>query len=283
MNYREFHPSPYLKPYIDHIWVDQFALAKENKRENIIPDGMVELVFNFGAPYKRGLVNSKHTQTINGSHFIGIKSQSHYVEVNKDMVTMGVRFKPGRFSCFSKIPAGELTDSCVSGKDIFGKTLTDLEHKIYHEKDVNAKVQLIDKFLLSNLKIDDSKNEFDNWLNSIYNNPQECSIGSLSNQKHVNYKQLERKFLQYLGITPKHFWKIVRFNHALKLWSCSNQSNYTELAYNAGYADQSHLIKEFKMFTSKSPGEYFQNETQLTKVIQNTINKQMSNLYNPTS
>ena len=283
LNYQEYNPKPILSNYIDHIWVNQFSLGKPDSKETIIPDGMVELVFNFGDPYERGIEGSDSLQSIHGSHIIGIKSKAHFVKVNSGMNTIGVRFKPGGFSSFTNVASDLFRDNCIPASEVFGKKINDLELHLIKAKYYKDKVEIIEKFLLSELNVNNKKEEFINWINTIYTNPQNNNISLLSKDKNVNYKQLERRFIQYLGITPKSFWKIVRFNNALRLWSDSQQANYTELAYNAGYADQSHLIKEFKMFTSKCPGEYFQSETPLSKVIQNTINKQMSNLYNPLS
>ncbi len=76
-------------------------------------------------------------------------------------------------------------------------------------------------------------------------------IKSLIDQKAYNYKFIERLFKKYVGLAPKLYLRIIRFNHAFRL--LNQNFNLTDLAYQCGYFDQNHFIKEIKHFTGQTP------------------------------
>lgn len=84
----------------------------------------------------------------------------------------------------------------------------------------------------------------------------EVRISDLSEAAHLSYKQFKRVFTEYIGVNPKDFLRIVRFQHALFVLQSSPDMNFSQLAYECGYYDQPHLINEFKIFTGYTPKEY---------------------------
>lgn len=81
-------------------------------------------------------------------------------------------------------------------------------------------------------------------------------IDRLTDTTCLSYKQFKRVFSEYVGINPKEFLRIVRFQRALFTMQTQPQTSFTELAYACGFYDQSHLIREFKSFSGLTPGEY---------------------------
>ncbi|WP_228446764.1 helix-turn-helix domain-containing protein [Chryseobacterium sp. 3008163] len=103
--------------------------------------------------------------------------------------------------------------------------------------------------------------------------------------KHTGYSErhIERIFKECIGLNPKKFGNIVKLHFFLNLLKYkSSQSNITDLCYDAGYADQSHLIKEFKKYTGITPTQYLKNTNRLAinfmEIKSNEI--PMSDLYN---
>jgi AraC-like DNA-binding protein len=81
------------------------------------------------------------------------------------------------------------------------------------------------------------------------------SIKLLASKYHLTPRYLQKLFLQYTGFTPKFYHKISRFQYSLKLIN-KGDTSLTSIAYDRGYFDQSHFIREFKFFTGVTPGEY---------------------------
>src|SRR5690606_38410352 len=73
-------------------------------------------------------------------------------------------------------------------------------------------------------------------------------------------RQLERKFLKQIGMSPKQLGKVVRLQTALKLLVNQKAETFTEIAYESEYYDQNHFIKDFKEFTGTTPKEFLTDE-----------------------
>jgi AraC-like DNA-binding protein len=82
-------------------------------------------------------------------------------------------------------------------------------------------------------------------------------IEELSSLACLSRKQFERIFLEYIGISPKQYLKIIRFQSSIFLKSKNEDISLTELAYESGYYDQSHFINEYRKMTGITPKQFF--------------------------
>jgi AraC-like DNA-binding protein len=234
---------------------------------------MSELVINFGKPYQRIPGNSNEIITVKGSHFIGIKSKSCFVNPNNEVECVSIRFKPGASSFFNMIPSNELADDVISAVDIFGMDIIQLENRIGESKKKEEIIKLIEAFLIKRIKNNNFALETIDKVHSIYKNPTSTKLEYLEN-KNSNYKKNERRFLQYVGLPPKLFMKIVQFNYSTKIKSENPKISLTQIAHQSGYYDQAHFIKNFKQLTEITPKEYNPNTSVMTFLDQITINNQ---------
>jgi transcriptional regulator GlxA family with amidase domain len=81
-------------------------------------------------------------------------------------------------------------------------------------------------------------------------------IAVLASSLEITERQLERKFAQHVGLSPKAFCRVIRFARAKSLISQMPGSADVPVAYACGYSDQTHLIREFKLFTGQTPSCY---------------------------
>ena len=94
-------------------------------------------------------------------------------------------------------------------------------------------------------------------LSDIHRTKGELPISEHLEKYNIGYKRSERLFKQYVGLTPKIYARIVRFNHSIRQATVGNGSNLTDIAYQSGFFDQTHFIKETKRFTGRTPSELF--------------------------
>lgn len=80
-----------------------------------------------------------------------------------------------------------------------------------------------------------------------------CEIKKLSNKHGLSERTLQRRFQNYVGLTPKQFSTIIRFQSSLRELDGENKPKLTDVAYMNGYSDQSHFIRQFKSFTKEKP------------------------------
>ena len=249
---KNLHPG--LQKYISHIAYNNF-LPDDCKYVRIIPDGMTELVINVGKPYKRSAIGSKKLVSVSGSHYIGVKSSYCFMNPNLEMNKLSIRFRPGAITFFTKIRAHDFADGYVDAREIFGKDVKKLEREIENFKDEKELLRKIELFLLENLTLHTHAMETLELIRSIYMNPVKIKIENIKGD-FSNYKLLERRFLKYLGLLPKQFMNIVKFNYSSKIKLTNSQLPLTKVAYLANYADQSHFIRHFKQFSGWTPKEY---------------------------
>jgi len=88
------------------------------------------------------------------------------------------------------------------------------------------------------------------------NEQAKTNISELSETACLSSKQFNRIFLDYVGATPKEFLRIVRMQRALFKVQQNPSISFAQLAYECGFSDQSHMIKEFKLFSGYTPTEY---------------------------
>jgi AraC-like DNA-binding protein len=91
----------------------------------------------------------------------------------------------------------------------------------------------------------------------------------VASRYNITPRYLQKLFLQYTGIPPKLYGKINRFQQSLRLIS-NKENSLTSIAYDCGYFDQSHFIREFKSFTGLTPSAYLPEQYPVTQVFTNS-------------
>jgi AraC-like DNA-binding protein len=274
VEYREYQPHHLLSNYIECYWS---ALADQppfRAQESLIPDGTIELMFNFGDNYSQIIGDQK--TPVKGSHIIGIRKQSLLISQIRKQNIFSVRFKPGGSYPFFRIPAHLFSNQFVTIEDLLDKEYKLLEEAL-EESTAGERVQLMDSFLLRKLQPK-------HWdfvakaSRELLQNPT-IKITELAYRFNTNYKTLERRFNMVLGITPSELLKIKRFNDAvLAMYSC-RFSSLTAIAYECGYYDQSHFIREFKQLSYFTPREFLKEQFTIVQVIQPALAERMAGLF----
>ncbi|GAB6120437.1 AraC family transcriptional regulator [Dysgonomonas termitidis] len=249
--FRFIQPSPILAPFVKHYWIlETDGIAPVSER--IIPTGFMQMIFHRGDKMKLS-DNKLQPQSFICGQSAGFTDLASTGKVNMIVVV----FHPFGAKAFFPMPMSEFYGIDVSISDLSDNSLNELKDRIYHEKDNNKAIALIESGLISRLRI------FDNYnrkritaVITAINLKHQSSITSLSEIACLSYKQFNRIFTEYVGANPKEFTRIIRFQRALYILQNTPDINITELAFDCGYYDQPHLIKEFKSFSGYTPYEY---------------------------
>lgn len=261
MEYIEYKPHPLLSEYIECFWAtDVYNTISSREIESFLPDGNIELVFNFGDSHIE-FKNGKKV-LMGGSHISGIQSKSTHVILPKRLKYFCVRFKPGGSYPFFGIPAHLFSNAHYSLDTFFGREYTLLEEQVYEAPDHTARIDLIEHFLLKKLQNTKFVKDYHFVKSFTQHLFRDTSprISQLSRQFHTNYKTVERKFKKITGLSPSELAKIKRVNNAVQFMYSSHTVSLTETAYACGYYDQSHFIREFKQTTDLTPREFLKKK-----------------------
>jgi AraC-like DNA-binding protein len=87
------------------------------------------------------------------------------------------------------------------------------------------------------------------------------SLDEWASKACLSVRQFERNFLTRVGITPKLFKRIVRFEYAMRIKNEYENKSWSEIALECGYTDSSHLLREFKEFAEFPPSRFYEQPT----------------------
>lgn len=271
-------PTKLLIPYIKQYWFLRIDNVKQGFQRSI-PSGCVALVFHKG----NKIISSLHKGIQPQSYISGqINTYSDIKFSFLDMVI--ILFQPIGFRMFFPYSIKEFANQNIPIDLLDNTSLVELEEKINETSDNYQTVRLIEEYLLNriceNISCDAKK-----IMATIQNiNKGENNISVLSQTACLGYKQFKRIFTEYIGLNPKDFIQITRFRKTLHILQLTPQVSISKLAYDCGYYDKSHLIKEFKIFTGYTPkqlldicDDYTENLSVFNSVFING-NKELNNI-----
>ncbi|NDV46338.1 AraC family transcriptional regulator [Paludibacter sp. 221] len=258
MHYFVSKPSVALSQYVKGYWgMSSRGSFKEPYNYRIVPSGIPELTFYFG---HRPAATDKSFALEENTLICGHKKQYQDIVISDELEMFSVLFQPQGLMAFFDIPLAEFYNRMMPLKYILRGDSDELEMRLNEAESFGERIVLIERFLLKRLEKSRKKYEYNRVNHSIgliNNSKASVSIEQLASHACLSRKQLERVFSDYIGSTPKQFLKTVRFQSALAQKSLFKEKNLTELAYDAGYYDQSHMINDFKILSGFTPGEFF--------------------------
>ncbi len=257
MQYNEYQPCSQLKEYINCFWsIEGYTHSSESIPERIIPDGSIELIFHFATPFERTTAEGiKSTQP---KFFIaGQFTRFIYLEPKAHVHIIGIRLFPWAARLFLDIPVYELTDKMPNLVEIIGNEIILLAEQLHETKNMNGIISVLETFLLKRININHLDLIVASAIKQITKSKGEVKFDSLISQFNITQRRFEQRFINSIGITPKFFSRVVRFQNFFRQYEKFPSQNFTFLAYECGYYDQAHLIKDFNQFTGVSPRKYF--------------------------
>lgn len=277
MEYREYKPQNKLSAFIECYWSARADQPPFREQESLIPDGTIELMFNFGDDYAQ--ITNDGKKKVKGSHVIGIRKQSLFITQTQKQDFFCIRFKLGGTYPFFKIPAYLFKNAFFGIDELFGEEYKELEERLSETQNNERRVEITEAYLLGKMDTDND-----------YPFVQACSgrllrsspkkIHNLAADFNTTYKTIERKFKRVIGLTPEELLKVRRFNKAVhSMYSCRYPS-LSAVAIACGYYDQSHFIREFKQLTRYTPRQFLKEQFTIVQVIQPALAERLSKSYN---
>ncbi|REG90264.1 helix-turn-helix domain-containing protein [Algoriphagus antarcticus] len=173
-----------------------------------------------------------------------------------------IQFQPIGFSSIFQIPVNTITDQFFDAKDLFHLEFEDLHEQLHENITFQKMVILTQNFLERKLASNQTlwKSEaIRKASNSLIYEPNAYSMEQLAFHSNMSLKTFERKFIEIVGIRPKLYTRIRRFNQALKLKQYHTELNWLDVCVETGYFDLNHLNKDFKALAGNPPASFFKN------------------------
>ncbi len=261
MNFQTFQPHPDLDALVNFYWTLEVPAEAASQKQQLIPDGCIEMAFILGDDIKRYLSEDEFILQPRAM-VLGQRTYPFYIEAVGHVNTFAVTFYPYGFANFIDEPINNLVNKETPIDRLFGEIpAKELEASIIKASDTEQRIEIIEAFLFDRLNDQSAIDQIvKTTIDTLLSTKGGAPIKTILNNDHSKRRQLERKFLKQIGISPKQLGKVIRLQAALKMVLNEEADNLTNIAYENEYYDQAHFIKDFKEFTGVSPKAFLTDE-----------------------
>lgn len=206
-----------------------------------LPDSSMSLAFRFSTTTCRMVL-------------LGPATRKYFAEVDCASYYLCLRFHPGQAPRLADVHPTELIDNYVELDKIQGESINSLADRLHSLPDLASRQRLMEDLVRGSLPLvrDERCRQAAALLEAHGGNLQ---VNELADELGLHIRSLERLFLNQLGLSPKRLTRLIRLRHLLASLRSGSFGNLAALANVCGYADQSHMIKEFRELTGRLPGE----------------------------
>lgn len=186
-----------------------------------------------------------------------ISRQNLYV--SHEYLMIHVRFQPGGLFRLLRISMTELVHQNFDAELILGKEIKEVLEQLAGSTSYDAMLVILNNYFLKKIsQINSNIQPIDKIGQLILENPQDFNLEETARQACLSHRQFEKRFTQQIGITPKYFARICRFNQAYELKEHQPNIDWLTVAIHTGYNDYQHLVKDFKQFAWTTPNTLIQ-------------------------
>lgn len=259
--YRTYIPQPPLADFVDSFWLYE-GYDPPHTKERRLPDGSMELVISLSDDTFRVYNRQNHHQfrSFRGGLLSGAHSQFTVIDTASQESIIGIHFKPGGAFPFLTLPTDELHNTLVPLDTLWGTTADDLRNNLLAAETPEMKFRTLEQTLLAHANLPLTQHPAVAFaLREFQSMPPHShtpTIAHVTEQIGLSPRHFIQLFSEEVGLTPKLFCRVLRFQKVLGLIEKAQRIKWTNIALTCGYFDQAHLIHDFQAFSGLTPGAY---------------------------
>lgn len=261
--YREWAPPPDLATRVEAIWALSGDGPAPPDPERVLPDGCAELILNFADPVEHYPAPGRGVRQPRVM-FVGQIDGPFHIRPTGRLDLLGVRFRPGGARAWIPVPQHELVGLGLPLGFLAPRLSRALDGPACDAPDPAARVAGIVTALREEHR-HLGPTPVDQAVRLLLDQWGAVSVDAVAAAAGLSPRQLDRRFLDQVGLRPKLLARICRFQrvfHALERGSGS----WTRVAVECGYYDASHLIRDFRAFAGDAPARLLAEAPELTRV-----------------
>lgn len=262
---KDFIPAPDVRQFVQLFRIVHLEFSREDAIPCKAYPPRPEQCLAF-YPYDRETVQyASSNKTVSN---LPVVLYGQFTEVTNRMIghrflVFQIVFLPGAIYQLTGIPSNELVNEYLDASLVFGKQVHDINEQLSEALDYTAMITIGNQFVRT-LMAKSSKliQPIDAiWLTLLQkDNP--YTIDWIAKQACYSVRQLERKFKERTGVSPKLFMRVIRFDHAFRQKNSFPEVEWLRIALECDYHDYQHLAKDYKDFTGLSPTQFHLIEEQ---------------------
>lgn len=235
----------------------------EHTIDRFLPDGEVQIIFDL-TDYPKYIYDNftlKEIQSCQNVWFSGFRTEPITIPSGRESEMLIVQFRKGRTMPFLCEPMHHLTNYVVDAELVLKADILNIRYALLEAATPAKKFKLLEDHLLKCYLSKLNENPFvDFAIAKIMASPDQMSIKTIAQKSGYSQKHLIKMFREAVGVTPKAFLKVIRFQKTIHQIESNIHVNWAAIADDCGFFDQSHFIADFKLYSGFTPTEYMQQK-----------------------
>jgi AraC-like DNA-binding protein len=261
MDYQELPPPAELRGLVHRLWVLRARVPAGGPFQRAMPDGRAELIFNFADPFEcldGGVVRPQPLSLL-----VGPSRRAMAIRPTGRVDLVGIRFRPEALSGWLRMRGGELVDASFMLGDLPAPLETTLHEQLAEAGSSRHRLAIVGEHLAKSAG-DSTDRRLSAAVDMILGDDLARSRG-IAAALGMSRRQLGRLFQERIGIAPKSLGRLGRFQRALRALDGNPRTSLASLAARAGYFDQAHMGRDFRLFARTTPAAYRREMRELTR------------------
>ena len=259
---------PLLRKYIRFFW--ELRIGQAGINHKIIPQRNINLRFN--------LDDTPHYLYHNGSltrledvYFPGLTDQYRniYLKLDGRVHVMGICFYPDGFFPFAGIPLSEFRNHVLGAGEIGFRQAQAINMQLRETTGLPSRLAILEAELLKLLDDNLMPAVFRQIFSTLNQADNPCQIAAFCQKNNIGVRTLERSFNKYVGLSASTYGALSRFHRSMNQLLYSDYSRLSDLAYDNGYFDQMHFIKDFRRFAGDTPKSFINQKNSILQIGKN--------------
>lgn len=257
MKYQSFLPSPALAELVRNYTIIHFHFDKNFPipSKERAPKAEQKIVFYLKGSVSFGKDSATPPPVALFSHQLDRRS----LQVTPVFFALVVYLMPGSLFRLIQLPMNEFNVLYCDAELFFGTRVRSIREQLEEAKNNSEMIAIVEKFLMNEHRVA-AKEAVDIVASRVLNDLTSLSIDEMADNACLSSRQFFRTFVKRIGMSPKFFSRLSRFNHAHQYKLSHQDVSWSSIAQEFGYTDYHHLEKEFKSFLGVTPAKWIDAE-----------------------
>ncbi len=212
--------------------------------------------FTFGDPY---IVQIRAQHESERAHGVAVVGAQTYRRVDLNLQgrveSFVILFHPGGLSRLFSIPADLLTDRHFEGRSVLGESVDELRSQLGEARSFAQRIRIVENYLAKRASMPRTARAVADVASAMVRNRGAVRIAAMAESAGLSVRQFERNFASQLGMSPRLYACIARFEAAVECKKRSPDLRWVHIAHELGYHDQAHMVHDFQRLSGSSPAE----------------------------
>jgi AraC-like DNA-binding protein len=247
-------PAPALRHLVRYYYQVESHLAGGTTMQPVPARSPQAIEFTFGTPYQ---VRRLDRSSIRNAYSIAVIGAQTFRRVELMMQgrvdAFTIVFQPDGLFRLLSVPAEMLTNDDFDGEAVLGRKFGELERRMGDVSAFAERVRIANLYLSARLPVNESVGAIAHTAAAVLMNAGRVRMPDLADASGLGLRQFERRFRHQIGMPPKLYARIVRFEAALRRKAAAPALQWTDIAHSLGYHDQMHMVHDFNRLSGDSP------------------------------